>query len=131
MHKKYRKVKAVVTSLKKGASFYASCGAAGIGLNTFWTWRKKNPRLDRLVEKVLETRTQMVVDALFKNALSGNTTAQIFWLTNRGPKDWRDRRNLVNVDASKHDHVTYKWSEKPQGDHPSILPARLPADDSQ
>jgi len=28
---------------------------------------------------------------LFKSAISGNVTAQIFWLKNRAPDRWRDR----------------------------------------
>lgn len=33
-----------------------------------------------------------VTNALFQSAKGGNTTAQIFYLKNRGPKEWRDRR---------------------------------------
>ena len=32
-----------------------------------------------------------VANALFDNALSGNTTAQIFFLKNRAPDEWKDR----------------------------------------
>ncbi len=34
-----------------------------------------------------------VENALLKEALSGNTTAQIFWLKNRRPDKWRERRS--------------------------------------
>ena len=31
---------------------------------------------------------------LYRNALAGNTTAQIFWLKNRRPDRWRDVQRL-------------------------------------
>lgn len=34
-----------------------------------------------------------VENALLKNAMNGDTTAIIFWLKNRQPDKWRDRRN--------------------------------------
>jgi len=33
-----------------------------------------------------------ITNALFQSAKGGNTTAQIFYLKNRGPDEWRDRR---------------------------------------
>lgn len=34
-----------------------------------------------------------VTNALFQSAKGGNTTAQIFYLKNRQPEEWRDRRD--------------------------------------
>ena len=34
-----------------------------------------------------------VENALLQNALNGNITAQIFWLKNRRPTKWKDKRN--------------------------------------
>ncbi len=33
-----------------------------------------------------------VANALFENAMDGNVTAQIFYLKNRSPDDWKDRK---------------------------------------
>ena len=35
-----------------------------------------------------------VEESLYRNALAGNTTAQIFWLKNRRPDRWRDVQQL-------------------------------------
>jgi hypothetical protein len=35
-----------------------------------------------------------VEESLYRNALGGNTTAQIFWLKNRRPDRWRDVQQL-------------------------------------
>ena len=41
-----------------------------------------------------EASDERVVDSLYKNALGGNVTAQIFWLKNRRPDQWRDVQHL-------------------------------------
>ena len=41
-----------------------------------------------------------VENALLKNALAGDTTAQIFWLKNRKRDKWRDRHdNAIDLTA--------------------------------
>ena len=41
--------------------------------------------------------TQAVISALFENAVvRHNVTAQIFWLKNRAPNEWRDRTERVH-----------------------------------
>ncbi len=35
-----------------------------------------------------------VENALLKNALDGNVTAQIYWLNNRKPKQWRNKQDI-------------------------------------
>ncbi len=37
----------------------------------------------------------IVANALYQNALSGNVTAQIFYLKNRSPEEWQDRRDIA------------------------------------
>ena len=46
-------------------------------------------------------------ESLYRNALAGNTTAQIFWLKNRRPDRWRDVQN-INADVGH-----YIISDKP------------------
>jgi hypothetical protein len=37
-----------------------------------------------------EASDERVVESLYQQALAGNVTAQIFWLKNRRPSEWRD-----------------------------------------
>ena len=43
------------------------------------------------------SRIKVVEDALFNNAVNGNTTAQIFFLCNRDPDRWQ---HLYKIQAS-------------------------------
>jgi hypothetical protein len=54
-----------------------------------------------------EASDARVEESLYRNALAGNTTAQIFWLKNRRPDRWRDVQN-INADVGH-----YIVSDKP------------------
>lgn len=82
--------KVILESLKNGASIVAACRAGGVDWHTFDRWRKRSKRFNQQVIDILNSRTQVVEDALFKAAVDGNVTAQIFWLKNRAAERWRD-----------------------------------------
>lgn len=63
----------------------------GIGLTTLKEWRQKEPTISATLKKGREVVDFEVENALLKNALSGNVTAQIFWLKNRKKNEWRDK----------------------------------------
>ena len=92
--KSWRVIKAILKSLKSGASVNSACQSAGVSVVTFWTWRKKDKRLDTLAKSIYDSRITIVEDALYKSALEGNTTAQIFFLKNRGTDRWRDKQEI-------------------------------------
>lgn len=62
-----------------------------IGKTTFYKMLKEYPELSEHLKKGKEVVDYEVENALLKNALSGNITAQIFWLKNRKPKQWKDK----------------------------------------
>lgn len=63
----------------------------GITRQTLNVWSKKYPSISDALKKGKEIVDYAVENALLKNALGGDTTAQIFWLKNRKPKQWRDK----------------------------------------
>lgn len=95
------KARVVLENLQLGNSLVVSCERAGINPATFWRWRQKHKVLDRAVFWAIEGRTSVVEDALYKTATEGNVTAQIFYLTNKNPDVWKDRRNLMHGIVSK------------------------------
>lgn len=111
----------------------------GLNRTTIHNWKKRHPEFaealkggkkvtdDKVVKSLLEralgeewTEVKTRRDAkgnileitTTKKKLAGSTTAQIFWLKNRDPKDWRD------VQAREHSgeiNVAGSWAELVKG----------------
>ena len=62
----------------------------GIGYTTFKEWLRKFPPLRSALNEGKAPVDFYVEQALYKAAMSGNITAQIFWLKNRKRASWRD-----------------------------------------
>jgi len=86
-----KKKQLIIESLKRGASITKSCAAAKIDRSTFYDWRRRSPKFDQAVYDALDGRTQIVEDALYKSCITGNVTAQIFYLKNRSKGRWKDK----------------------------------------
>lgn len=63
----------------------------GVSSSTLREWKHKYPAILAALKKGKEVVDYIVENALFKSAIEGNTTAQIFWLKNRKPNTWRDK----------------------------------------
>jgi hypothetical protein len=57
-----------------------------------YKWKNAHSEICDALKKSKEVADREVENALYKKALSGDTTAIIFWLKNRRPNDWRDKR---------------------------------------
>lgn len=102
------------------AAAFASMGATNEGIarglriapSTLKKYRKEFPALEEAIKSAKEGPDMNVVSALYKKAVGetirdkdgkivrvvpADTLAQIFWLKNRRPLEWRDRRE---IDAS-------------------------------
>jgi transposase len=64
----------------------------GISTGTLYEYKKRYPKFNEALKKGKEVIDYEVENALLKKALSGDVTAQIFWLKNRRPNQWRDKR---------------------------------------
>ena len=63
----------------------------GIDRTTLYRWKKENCNINNTLKKGKEVVDFEVENALLKNALEGNVTAQIFWLKNRKKNEWREK----------------------------------------
>lgn len=63
----------------------------GITAKTLYVWKNEHSAICEALKKGKEVADYEVENALFKSAMEGNTTAQIFWLKNRRPGQWRDK----------------------------------------
>lgn len=78
----------------------------GISKQTFYDWLKKYPDLSDSLKENKDVVDRKVENALLKNALNGNVTAQIFWLKNRKPNEWREKRDDVQQTVIEDDGFT-------------------------
>lgn len=84
----------------------------GISIQTFYTYKKSHLEFFESLKKGKEVVDYEVENALLKNALSGNITAQIFWLKNRKPKQWKDK---VNIEDESNKETLEKLDEVLKG----------------
>lgn len=101
----------ILDSMDAGASRTAACQAAGIARSAFYTWIGDDPEFAAEVEERWTTSIMAVEDAVFRAATDPekpNMTAAIFFLLNRAPERWQDRRNLNvthQVDAERLERI--------------------------
>ena len=63
----------------------------GISRSTLHEWKRKFSDISDTLKKGKELVDVEVENALLKKALSGDTTAMIYWLKNRKPRQWREK----------------------------------------
>ena len=90
---------------RDGLTFEQIAHNIGINVTTLRDWRKKEPTISAILKKGREVVDYEVENALLKSALEGNTTAQIFWLKNRKPKDWKDKQNSENTSDDTNNRI--------------------------
>jgi hypothetical protein len=66
----------------------------GTSIASFDRWTMKHEELREALKRGREASDDRVEESLYRNALAGNTTAQIFWLKNRRPDRWRDVQHV-------------------------------------
>lgn len=89
----------------------------GISIDTFYKYKNKYPEFSESLKKGKEIVDYEVENALLKNALSGNTTAQIFWLKNRKPNNWKEKQDIdVSNNGMSLVEVIQKAYENKAGD---------------
>lgn len=78
---------------RAGATREDVADALKIGVSSFYEYQKRSELLEA-IKNGERGATGNVVAALYKKAISGDTTAQIFWLKNKDPKSWRDKQEI-------------------------------------
>lgn len=69
------------------------CKEIRIAESTYYLWKRKlGLDFSQAIKQAKDIADDMVEMSLLDNAVNNkNVTAQIFWLKNRRPKQWRDR----------------------------------------
>lgn len=63
----------------------------GIAPKTLYEWKNKKSEISDALKRNKDIVDFEVENALLKNAMEGNVTAQIFWLKNRKKFEWREK----------------------------------------
>jgi len=122
---KRKKIRTALSNLKHGCSIQSSCDAAGITPVSFWRWRQNSNKLESIVNAIMDSRTQIVEDALYNNAIKGNTNAQIFWLTNKNKIKWLQKPSTeVNINTNVEFAIDVNLNEK-FNKHQSLISERF------
>ena len=72
----------------------------GIHVSTLYDWKDKYPEISEALKKGKDVVDFEVESALYQAAISGNVTAQIYWLNNRKPNKWRNKPKDDTTDAT-------------------------------
>lgn len=87
---------------EKGLTMEEIADHVGVRKMTLYNWCEKSAIIDKTLTDARNQAISEVEGALFKAAINGNITAQIFYLKNRRPDRWKDRydneNKNVNVD---------------------------------
>jgi len=62
-------------------------------------WKLDHPKFSESLRAGKGDADAEVASSLYKTALSGNTTAQIFWLKNRRSSEWRDKQEIDHTNG--------------------------------
>ena len=73
----------------------------GIGLSTLKKYRKKSVAIRAALKKGREVSDYHVENALYNAAINGNVQAMIFWLKNRKPQGWKDRKEAQEIELMR------------------------------
>jgi hypothetical protein len=100
MYKKSKVLRIIRKEMEQGAALGTAQVRAGLrSPATLDRWRNR-PLIEKYVTACINrkdsVRIKMVEDSLLKAAIDGNTTAIIFFLTNRAPDVWADKRAVFN-----------------------------------
>jgi hypothetical protein len=76
--------------------------ALDINRSTLTAWKLKHPEFSAALKAWKDDADDAVEQSLYAKALSGDTTACIFWLKNRRSQDWRDVKHIDSKQETTH-----------------------------
>lgn len=118
-----RLLNALSSLAEKGASDKEIAEAAGISVRTFYRWKQTHPEFWHTLKESKEMADDLMEDSLYELGMSGNVTAQIFWLKNRRPERWRDVQKIDLTANVKHELPTREQALKVLTEDYAVLPA--------
>jgi len=85
-----RKKQLFINLIANGNTIVNICDAMDIDTSTYRKARAADPEFAKEVDEAKKIRLDLVEDALFMSAISGNVLAQKFYLVNRSGGKWKE-----------------------------------------
>jgi len=79
-----------INLIANGNTIVNICDAMDIDTSTYRKARAADPEFAKEVDEAKKIRLDLVEDALFMSAISGNVLAQKFYLVNRSNGEWKE-----------------------------------------
>jgi hypothetical protein len=76
----------------QGLTMEQIASVLGMGCSTLYEKQNEYPELLEAIKRGRHKGVATISNALFQKAKAGDNTAMIFYLKNRSPEEWRDRR---------------------------------------
>lgn len=87
--------------LRNGANEREIAQRLGISADSLIEYKKKFSEFSELLKKTRACVDAEVENALLEKCRKGDTTAIIFWLKNRRPKQWSEKPNAEDIDKNE------------------------------
>lgn len=85
----------ILGAMSLGATLAKAGKLVGVTRQAVAKHATKHPAFQERMDEARSIADANVIRSLYRAARSGNVTAMIFWLKNRIPSEWRDRREIV------------------------------------
>ena len=79
----------------RGLTLQQIAASLGIATSTLTLRKSDESALSEAINRGRAAGIKMVTNALFESAMAGNVAAQIFFLKNRAPEEWRDKVDIA------------------------------------
>lgn len=96
-----KKAHALKVFREKACNVSLTCEAIGISRTAWYAWKESDPEFKEKVKEIDESLIDLAETQLMKNIRDGKETSLIFFLKNKAPDRWRDRKELDFVGALK------------------------------
>lgn len=119
-----RKKQLFINLIANGNTIVNICDAMDIDTSTYRKARAADPEFAKEVDEAKQIRLDLVEDALFMSAISGNVLAQKFYLVNRSGGKWKELSHYnmegkfdhdVEVEIKLVDEDEYGYEEEKEG----------------
>lgn len=90
----------ILELFRKGLGLYSVSIIVDVSHQAIVQSWKRDPDWKAECDRCRDYASDLVVSALFKNAMKGNVVAQIFWLKNQRPLEWRDKHDIEQNNAT-------------------------------